>query len=93
MYILDTDMLSLLERDNAEALVLQTRLSQAPINEIVTTVITYEEQMRGWLSRVAQANTAIKILTAYARLQTHLTCLTVSRRFPLTRPLLQSSSG
>ena len=29
-------------------------------------------KMRGWLARAAQANTVEKMLTAYARLQTHI---------------------
>jgi tRNA(fMet)-specific endonuclease VapC len=47
MYLLDTDLLSLLERDNAESLPLQMRLDQVPAHDIATTIITYEEQMRG----------------------------------------------
>ena len=57
MYLLDTDMLSLLERGNAESLMLQMRLDQVPDDELATPIITYGEQMRGWLARAAQANT------------------------------------
>ena len=72
MLILDTDLLSLLERADASALALQIRLDRIDENEIVTTVISYEEQMRGWLGYIAQANTLEKMLLAYERLQTHL---------------------
>jgi tRNA(fMet)-specific endonuclease VapC len=72
MYLLDTDHLSLLERDNADSLPLQMRLDQVPAEEIAITIVTYEEQMRGWLARAAQANTTEKMLTAYARLQKHI---------------------
>ena len=65
MLILDTDLLSLLERADASALALQMRLDQIDENEIVTTVISYEEQMRGWLGYIAQANTSEKMLLAY----------------------------
>ena len=40
--------------------------------EIATTIITYEEQMRGWMAQVAQANTALKMLDSYQRLQMHI---------------------
>jgi tRNA(fMet)-specific endonuclease VapC len=72
MYLLDTDHLSLLERGGAASLSLQRRLEQIPAEEIATTVITYEEQMRGWLARAARARTVEQLLTAYSRLQTHL---------------------
>jgi tRNA(fMet)-specific endonuclease VapC len=47
-------------------------LSLIPAREIATTIITYEEQMRGWLARAAQANSVERMLTAYARLQKHV---------------------
>ena len=72
MYVLDTDNLSLLERGNAESLPLQMRLEQVPGEELATTIVNYEEQMRGWLARAAQANTPEQMLTAYARLQGHI---------------------
>lgn len=47
MIIFDTDCISLLERDNAEAALLRVRLAQVPPHEAATTIITFEEQMRG----------------------------------------------
>lgn len=72
MVLLDTDLLSLLERDSADSLKLQMRLDRVPTDEIATTIVTYEEQMRGWLARAAQANTTERMLVAYARLQRHI---------------------
>jgi tRNA(fMet)-specific endonuclease VapC len=72
MYLLDTDHLSLLERSNLASLPLQRRLEEIPAEEIATTIITYEEQMRGWLARVAQAHTRERMLGAYARSLVHL---------------------
>ncbi len=53
MWLLDTDYLSILERGGSSALPLQIRLDQVPIDQIGTTIVNYEEQMRGWLSRAA----------------------------------------
>ena len=72
MYLMDTDHLSILEYDNADSLTLQMRLERVPSGELATTVITYEEQMRGWLARVAHANTTERMRDAYSRLQTHI---------------------
>jgi len=51
MILLDTDHLSLLQARNAPAaFALQARLEAFSPNDVVTTVITMEEQMRGWLA-------------------------------------------
>lgn len=72
MVLLDTDHLPLLERGGSASLVLERRLDQIPAGEIATTIITDEEQMRGWLARAAQATTIERMLSAYSRLQTHV---------------------
>ncbi len=72
MLILDTDHLSLLEWANSSTLGLQMRLSRVDPEEVVTTVITYEEQMRGWLARSAQANTTGRMLIVYERMLKHI---------------------
>ncbi len=72
MLLLDTDHLTLLERGGAVSLPLQMRLGNVPAAEIATTILNYEEQMRGWLSRASQARTTEMLLAAYARLETHI---------------------
>ena len=72
MWLLDTDHLTLLERGGSAALELQLRLGQIPARQFATTIISYEEQMRGWMSQVAQATTSLKLIGAYARLQEHI---------------------
>ena len=53
MILLDTDHLSLLQvRDTPAAFALQARLEALSPDEVVTTVITMEEQMRGWLALI-----------------------------------------
>ncbi len=72
MLILDTDHLSMLEWTNSASLGLQRRLGRADPDEIVTIIITYEEQMRGWLAHSAQANTTGKMLVVYERMLKHI---------------------
>ena len=64
MRILDTDHLTLLER-GGEALALQMRLDPLPDSETVTTIVTYEEQMRGWLARAAAYRHLISHIEAF----------------------------
>lgn len=70
MIILDTDCLSLLERQTGEAYFrLQAKLDEFPSNEIVTTIITYEEQMRGWMSYLARMRSIDEQVFAYETLK------------------------
>ena len=55
MVVLDTDHMSLLEwssaRDSAR---LRARLATLQPAEVVTTIISYEEQVRGWMAYLAR---------------------------------------
>lgn len=69
MIILDTDCLSLLNRDNILASsVLQQNLVRFSPDDLFTTIITFEEQMRGWLAFIAKAKTPEQQIYAYERL-------------------------
>ncbi len=72
MYILDTDHLSILDKDTIEGFNLGRRLASVPREEVAVTIVTYEEQMRGWLSYVARANTPARQIEAYQRLRQHV---------------------
>jgi tRNA(fMet)-specific endonuclease VapC len=59
MILLDPDHLSLLQaRDAPAAFALQARLEAFSPDEVVTTVITMEEQMRGWLALIHRVTDA-----------------------------------
>ena len=69
MIILDTDCLSLLNRERIlESSKLRQKLEQFPPHEIFTTIITFEEQIRGWLAFIAKAKTPEQQIYAYERL-------------------------
>ena len=72
MHILDTDHLSILDLDTIEAFNLGRRLAALPEEDVAVTIVTYEEQMRGWLTYVARANTPTKQIEAYAKLRRHV---------------------
>lgn len=73
MYLLDTDHMSVLRYGGADALRLTLRLSAVPDDEIVTCIVVYEEQMRGWLERAARKQTGVDYIPAYEALTNHLT--------------------
>lgn len=72
MYILDTDHLTALGRGGSLADNLADRLDNIEPLQIVTTIISYEEQSREWLSYSAQARTIEKQITAYQLLKSNL---------------------
>ncbi|HZT82334.1 MAG TPA: type II toxin-antitoxin system VapC family toxin [Gemmataceae bacterium] len=73
MVILDTDHMTLLEwARGAEASRLRARLDQVAPEERVTTIISFEEQTRGWLGFAAKARSVADEVEAYRRLSNHL---------------------
>ncbi len=70
MYLLDTDHLSLIQRGGIQGRSILLRLTKTTI-PFATTVITYEEQTRGWLDRLSRAKTVNEQVSAYQRLQQH----------------------
>ncbi|MBW4674780.1 MAG: type II toxin-antitoxin system VapC family toxin [Desmonostoc geniculatum HA4340-LM1] len=69
MYILDTDHLSLIQRNGQEGKRILTKLAAVEESEIAVTAITYEEQVRGRLSVISRAKTPDEQVLAYRGLQ------------------------
>jgi tRNA(fMet)-specific endonuclease VapC len=73
MFIFDTDLFTLLEfSSNPARERLLFKMSQVPDIEIYTSIITYEEQTRGWMAQAARARTTEQQTEAYRKLQRHL---------------------
>jgi tRNA(fMet)-specific endonuclease VapC len=73
MLVLDTDYLSLLQWSGPTSrhqLLAKIRLSRG--EEVATTIVTYEEQTRGWMAVKASAKTVAQEIAAYSRLKRHL---------------------
>jgi tRNA(fMet)-specific endonuclease VapC len=73
MFILDTDHFTMLEWGNATiGQQLHERIRALPEDEVVTTIITFEEQTRGWLAFQARSRKIAEQVKAYRRLKRHL---------------------
>ena len=73
MIVLDTDHLSVLERNTAPgSTTLRAHLAHLSPDEVVTTIISYEEQMHGWMAYLAQSRSVAQQVVAYGRLLQHL---------------------
>jgi tRNA(fMet)-specific endonuclease VapC len=72
MLIFDTDHMTLLEwAEGAEFNRLHERLANSS-QETATTIISYEEQARGWLAYVTRARNVSQQISAYRKLNRHL---------------------
>lgn len=73
MYIFDTDHLSVLERGGVNAQRLMQRLANVSSTPVAASIISYEEQMRGWLSYIAKVKTVEQQVEPYKQLKQQLT--------------------
>ncbi len=69
LYILDTDHVTLHQRRHP---VLQRRLAATKAQEIAVTIVTAEEQLRGWLRLIRRAKSQEHQVTAYHSLRVAL---------------------
>jgi tRNA(fMet)-specific endonuclease VapC len=74
MLVLDTDLVPFVQLGSGEVYErLNDRLEAASATEMVcVTIISFEEQARGWLSQVAKAREPEQQIPAYRRLRTLL---------------------
>ncbi len=72
LYVLDTDILTLLRLTDPR--VCQQVAAHSP-TELATTVITVEEQLRGWFTRVRRAKKRDELARAYQALADTATAL------------------
>ncbi len=73
MIILDTDCVSLFEREkHSELSALRSNLAHFDAEDIATTIITYEEQMRGWMAYLTKCKDINEQIYAYQRLNQSL---------------------
>ena len=68
MLVLDTDHLTQIDLGNAAGEQLRNRLRSSG-EEVVTTIVSAEEQLRGWLVQISRQRTAHDQIAAYSRLQ------------------------
>ena len=64
--------MSLLERGGTESEAIRSRLRPVAPDDVATTIISYEEQTRGWLARIAQFPDPERQVALYAQLKRQL---------------------
>ncbi len=64
--VLDTDTLSLVQRRHA---IVMNRLESLPRSQVATTIVTVEEQMRGWVARIKKEKRFDRLILLYESFQ------------------------
>jgi len=73
MVVLDTHHMSLLGWSGVEGSArLRARLAALQSAEVVTTIISYEEQVRGWMAYIGRLRSVTQQVDAYRRLHRQL---------------------
>jgi tRNA(fMet)-specific endonuclease VapC len=68
--ILDTDHLTVIQRRTEPAYsLLREKLTEFRPTAVQTTIVSFEEQMRGWLAVISRSRTQTAQVAAYERLQ------------------------
>jgi tRNA(fMet)-specific endonuclease VapC len=68
--VLDTDHLSILQwREEPACSRLRERLKQLPADDVATTIISFQEQVQGWLAYLNRARKPEQVVLAYAELE------------------------
>jgi tRNA(fMet)-specific endonuclease VapC len=65
LYILDSDHTTLHQREDRAVV---QRFATVPSDQVSVTIVTVEEQMRGWLALLRRAQTPERLIPAYASL-------------------------
>ena len=73
MVVLDTDVLTLVQRQHGERYARLAARLETSGQEVHVTIVSFEEQMRGWLAACAKARTPEQYSTQAGRLQELLT--------------------
>jgi tRNA(fMet)-specific endonuclease VapC len=68
-YLLDTNHITYLHRGGIQGANLRARLALVNEEDVVVSIVNYEEQMRGWLAYLGSLKSVAKEKNAYASLE------------------------
>jgi tRNA(fMet)-specific endonuclease VapC len=89
-YIIDTDTISLMMREDADA---KNYVLSLPHQETGIAIVTYEEQVAGRLVQLRRANTSEELVKAYAWLLKTAELLAPLKLIPFTEAAMARCDG
>jgi tRNA(fMet)-specific endonuclease VapC len=85
-FILDTDLLTIVKQQSQPFFaVLQAKLQPYPAEDVGITIISFQEEVQGWMAQLNKARTSEQILKAYAKLEALLQHYRVAKVLPFDR--------
>jgi tRNA(fMet)-specific endonuclease VapC len=69
--VLDSDHLTLLQRQSPESVHVLARLDQLAPDDIATTIVSFQEQFQGWLAYLNKAKKPEQIVRARSKNRQH----------------------
>ena len=67
-YLMDTDHISLIARAGSEGKQILARIAALPAGSVAVALVSYEEQMRGWMAEIARVPSVDRQRVVYSRL-------------------------
>jgi tRNA(fMet)-specific endonuclease VapC len=68
--LLDTDLTSILQQQTEPShAILEAKLSEHPSEELCTSIISFHEQVKGWMALINRARSGDRIVLAYSELK------------------------
>ncbi len=67
-YLMDSDHISLISRGGELSERITAHIAALPPDSVAVSLISYEEQMRGWIAEIARMQSVDRQLAAYSRL-------------------------
>ena len=67
-FLMDSDHLSLIARSGEVSERITARIDALPPNSVAVSLVSYEEQMRGWMAEIARMQSVDRQMVAYSRL-------------------------
>lgn len=92
-YLLDSDHISLIARAGPEGTRILARIAALPPDSVAVSLISYEEQMRGWMAEIARMPSVDRQLTVYSRLDRMRECYCLTPVLPFDAQAVAQCSG
>jgi tRNA(fMet)-specific endonuclease VapC len=90
LYVLDTDHLTLLRKGHAEVV---ARVAATPATDLAITILSIEEQFRGWFTQVRRARNPERLARAYQGLFDVIAMAASLRVLPFSRAAVDRYVG
>jgi tRNA(fMet)-specific endonuclease VapC len=92
-YLMDSDHISLIDRAGPEGARIIVRIAALPPDSVAVSLISYEEQMRGWMAEISRVHSVDRQLVAYSRLDRMQSYYCVTPVLPFDEKALAQSQS